>query len=91
MLDSHSRILPRRNPHWYLLTRLVPARGLYLSHFRRVPLPPQGPKRNVHNVHTPGFGLRRIGARSGRIPYVFGGVQCLQVLESGSSPTSGTA
>ena len=45
----------------------------------------------VDSVHTFGHGLGRTGAGLGRIPYVSAGVQCLQGLESGSSPTSGTA
>jgi hypothetical protein len=49
-----------------------------------------GKKGGVHNVHTLGFGLGRTGAGLGRIPYVSVGVQCLQGLEPGSSPTSGT-
>jgi len=44
----------------------------------------------VDSVHTFGFGPGRTGVGSGRIPYVSGGVQCLQGMESGSSPTSGT-
>ena len=42
-----------------------------------------GQFRGVHIVHTSGVGL-------GRIPHVSAGVLCLQGLESGSSPTSGT-
>ena len=49
-----------------------------------------GKKEGVHNVHTLGFGSGRTGAGLGRIPYVWAGVQCLQGLEPGSSPTSGT-
>ena len=54
-----------------------------------------GPARNgqsegVHIVHTLGFGSGRTGAGLGRIPYVWAGGQCLQGLEPGSSPTSGT-
>jgi len=52
--------------------------------------PPLGKNRGVHNVHTLGFGLGRIRVGSGRIPYVSAGSQCLQGLESRSSPTSGT-
>ena len=44
----------------------------------------------VDSVHTLGRGLGRTGAGLGRIPYVLAGVQCLQGLEPGSSPTSGT-
>jgi hypothetical protein len=44
----------------------------------------------VDSVHTLGLGLGRTGAGLGRIPYVLAGVQCLQGLEPGSSPTSGT-
>ena len=44
----------------------------------------------VDSVHTLGPGLGRTGAGLGRIPYVSVGVQCLQGLEPGSSPTSGT-
>jgi hypothetical protein len=44
----------------------------------------------VDSVHTLGPGLGRTGAGLGRIPYVWAGVQCLQGLEPGSSPTSGT-
>lgn len=44
----------------------------------------------VHIVHTLGFGWGRIGGGLGRIAEVFGSSQCLQGLESGSSPTSGT-
>ncbi|MBP1136566.1 hypothetical protein JOE31_002798 [Arthrobacter sp. PvP023] len=47
-------------------------------------------KGGVHNVHTLGFGSGRTGAGLGRIPYVWAGFQCLQGLEPGSSPTSGT-
>ena len=49
-----------------------------------------GRKEGVHNVHTLGFGLGRTGGGLGRIADVFGGVADLQVLEPGSSPTSGT-
>ena len=49
-----------------------------------------GKKEGVHNVHTLGFGSGRTGAGLARIPYVSAGVQCLQGLEPGSSPTSGT-
>ncbi len=44
----------------------------------------------VDSVHTLGFGLVRTSAGLGRIPHVWAGVQCLQGLEPGSSPTSGT-
>ena len=44
----------------------------------------------VDSVHTLGLGLGRTGAGLGRIPHVSAGVQCLQGLEPGSSPTSGT-
>ena len=44
----------------------------------------------VDSVHTLGHGLGRTGAGLGRIPHVSAGVQCLQGLEPGSSPTSGT-
>ena len=44
----------------------------------------------VDSVHTLIHGLGRTGAGLGRIPYVLVGVQCLQGLEPGSSPTSGT-
>ena len=44
----------------------------------------------VDSVHTLGPGLGRTGAGLARIPYVWAGVQCLQGLEPGSSPTSGT-
>ena len=49
-----------------------------------------GKNEGVHNVHTLGFGSGRTGAGLGRIGDVSGGVQCLQGLEPGSSPTSGT-
>ncbi len=49
-----------------------------------------GQKRSVDNVHTFGFGSGRISVGLGRIAYVFGSSQCLQGLECGSSPTSGT-
>jgi hypothetical protein len=44
----------------------------------------------VHIVHTFGVELGRTGAGSGRTPHVSGSSQCLQGLECGSSPTSGT-
>ena len=44
----------------------------------------------VDSVHTLGPGLGLTGAGLARIPYVSAGVQCLQGLEPGSSPTSGT-
>ena len=44
----------------------------------------------VDSVHTFGFGLGRTSVGSGRIRHVSGSSQCLQGLESGSSPTSGT-
>ena len=44
----------------------------------------------VDSVHTLGLGLGRTVAGLGRIAEVSAGVQCLQGLESGSSPTSGT-
>jgi hypothetical protein len=47
-------------------------------------------KRSVDNVHTFGFGSGRTSAGLTRIAYVFGSSQCLQGLECGSSPTSGT-
>lgn len=49
-----------------------------------------GKKEGVHNVHTLGFGSCRTPAGLCRIAYVSAGVQCLQGLEPGSSPTSGT-
>ena len=45
----------------------------------------------VDSVNTFGLGLGRTSAGLGRIAYVFGSSQCLQGLECGSSPTSGTA
>ena len=45
----------------------------------------------VNSVHTLGPGPGRTGAGLARIPYVWAGVQCLQAMEPGSSPTSGTA
>lgn len=45
----------------------------------------------VHNVHTLAVGLGRTSAGLGRTRHVFGSSQCLQGLEAGSSPTSGTA
>lgn len=47
-------------------------------------------KTSVDSVHTFRFGsgLKDVGL--GGISYVFAGSQCLQGLESGSSPTSGT-
>ena len=44
----------------------------------------------VDSVHTFGVGLGRASVGLARIPYVSAGVQCLQGLEPGSSPTSGT-
>ena len=44
----------------------------------------------VDSVHTLGHGLGRTGAGLARIPHVSAGSQCLQGLEFGSSPTSGT-
>jgi hypothetical protein len=44
----------------------------------------------VDSVHTLGHGLGRTGVGLARIPYVWAGDQCLQGLEPGSSPTSGT-
>jgi hypothetical protein len=44
----------------------------------------------VDSVHTLGHGLGRTRSGLGRIPYVWAGDQCLQGLEPGSSPTSGT-
>lgn len=44
----------------------------------------------VDSVHTFGFGLGCTSVGSGRIPHVSAGAQCLQGLECGSSPTSGT-
>jgi hypothetical protein len=44
----------------------------------------------VDSVHTLGRRLGRTGAGLARIPYVSAGVQCLQGVEPGSSPTSGT-
>ena len=44
----------------------------------------------VDNVNTFGFGLGRRSAGLGRIRYVFWSSLCLQGLECGSSPTSGT-
>ena len=49
-----------------------------------------GTKEGVHNVHTLGFGSGRTGIGLGRIAEDFGGVAEIQVLEPGSSPTSGT-
>lgn len=45
----------------------------------------------VHIVHTRGFGSGRTGGGLGRIAEVFRGAAEIQGLESGSSPTSGTA
>ena len=47
-------------------------------------------KRCVDNVITFGVGLGRTSAGLARFAYVFGSFQCLQGLECGSSPTSGT-
>ena len=47
-------------------------------------------KEGVYNVHTFRFGSGRISAGLARIAYVFWTSQCLQGLECGSSPTSGT-
>ncbi|MDQ0769326.1 hypothetical protein QF031_002075 [Pseudarthrobacter defluvii] len=44
----------------------------------------------MDNVHTFRIGVPRTAFEPGRIPHVFAGLQCLQGLESGSSPTSGT-
>ena len=44
----------------------------------------------VDSVHTLGHGLGRIGDVLARTRHVSGEVQCLQGLEPGSSPTSGT-
>jgi hypothetical protein len=44
----------------------------------------------VDTVHTFGVGLGRTSVGSGRIPHVSAGAQCLQGLDSGSSPTSDT-
>ena len=44
----------------------------------------------VDSVHTLGVGLGCTGAGLGRIRHVRAGVQYLQGLEPGSSPTSGT-
>ena len=44
----------------------------------------------MDSVHTLGLELGSTGAGLGRTPYVSAGVQCLQGLEPGSSPTSGT-
>ena len=44
----------------------------------------------VHIAPTLGFGLGRIGAGLARNVRVFGGVESLQVLKPGSSPSSGT-
>ena len=49
-----------------------------------------GQKEGDHNVHTLGFGSGRTGAGPGRLAEVCGGVAEVQVLEPGSSPTSGT-
>ena len=48
-------------------------------------------KERVDNVRTFGFGLGRTSAGLARIRYVVGNSLCLQALECGSSPTSGTA
>ncbi len=44
----------------------------------------------VDSVHTLGPGLGRTSVGSGRIPHVSASSQCLQGLESVSSPTLGT-
>ncbi|GAA3316098.1 hypothetical protein GCM10017710_26820 [Arthrobacter ramosus] len=46
--------------------------------------------RGVDTVNRFRFGLGRTSAGLGRIGYVFWSSQCLQGLECGSSPTSGT-
>jgi hypothetical protein len=46
--------------------------------------------RGVDNVNRLGLGLGRTSAGLARMRYVFGSSQCLQGLECGSSPTSGT-
>jgi hypothetical protein len=77
-----------------------PAESFFSAQGRTAPLrcgvrqfglrPLMGRIGGVDSVHTFGFGLGRTSVGSGRIPYVSGGVQCLQGLESGSSHTSGT-
>lgn len=52
--------------------------------------PLEGEIGGVDSVHTLSHGLGRTGAGLARIPYVSAGAQCLQGLETGSSPTSGT-
>ena len=52
--------------------------------------PLEGRIGGVDNVHTLGRGLGHTGAGPARTRHVSGGVQCLQALEPGSSPTSGT-
>jgi hypothetical protein len=47
-------------------------------------------KGGVDSVNRFGIGLGRTSAGLTRIRYVFGSSQCLQGLECGSSPTSGT-
>jgi hypothetical protein len=47
-------------------------------------------KGGVDNVNRFGPGLGRTSAGLARIAYVFWSSQCLQGLECGSSPTSGT-
>ena len=47
-------------------------------------------KRCVDNVNSSGFGLGRTSVGLARIAYVFWTSHCLQGLECGSSPTSGT-
>jgi len=50
-----------------------------------------GQKGSVDSVHTFHLGLARSVAGLARIPHVSGTSQCLQGVESRSSPTSGTA
>ncbi|MCB5294392.1 hypothetical protein BJQ90_03859 [Arthrobacter sp. SO3] len=49
-----------------------------------------GEDQGVDSVHTSGCGLGRTRAGLARTRHVSAGVPCLQGLESGSSPTSGT-
>jgi hypothetical protein len=91
MTEGRTRLLPHGDPHGrdnFVKTnncRTLSMRGAEV--WRRLLAGRIG---GVDSVHTLGHGLGRTGAGLARIPYASAGVQCLQGLEPGSSPTSGT-
>ena len=91
MNEGMTSLLPLvESDGWVIVVKTENGRTLSLRGAAVWGRPLVGRAGGVDSVHTLGLGLGRTGAGLGRIAYVSAGVQCLQGLEPGSSPTSGT-